>query len=166
MAAVATLATVAELATLLKVTIANNDPYALMMLGQASSAVRDAAGQAGWVRLEDIEVDEPGVGQTVAPEAAHDVTLWVASRAYGDPRNRSRKTAGPISESFFENGVYGLDLTEGERARLGGYTGKTSSGIWVLPMSYGEEVKPVLVPHELGYWYIADEDQFPYGIPD
>ncbi len=164
MAVLAQLATVAELATLLRITIAagEEDPYAVMILGQASTAVREAAGNVAWVRLTSPDT-EPGVGQVEMTETAHDITLWVASRAYNDPRNKSRRTAGPISESYFENGVYGLDLTEREQQRLDRANGGASSGLWVQPLSYGEDVEPILAPSDLGYWYLGDSDQFPYG---
>ena len=80
-----------------------DDEYARMMISQASNAVRDAALQSGWVRL--TEGSEPGVGQAEVPTTAQDITLWVATRAYTNPRNLERRTAGPISETLDRKSV-------------------------------------------------------------
>jgi hypothetical protein len=165
MAANPLLAKVSDLATLLEITLDDEDPYALLIMRQASNAVRDAAKQPGWVRLDDPENDEPGPGQAVAPPVAEDITLQVAARAYTDPRNLASKGSGPIRESYFENGFYGTDLRPQELARLRGVSGNGNRGLWVQPISYGEPVTPILAPSELGYWYLADSDQFPYADP-
>lgn len=138
------LASLEELATLLKAEIPTDDPYALMMLAQASQAVRDAAGQPGWVlRTGGDPLPELPPGTSDAPLTAQHITLWVAQRAYLDPRNRSRRTSGPISESFFENGVYGLDLTEGEKARLEPLSANAGGGLWTIRTGSDQRVPPV-----------------------
>ena len=124
------LISVAELGKILKIELANSDPYARMIITQASNAVRDETGQTGWVG------SDPGPGQTVAPTAAHDVTLWVAARAFTNPRNLERRTAGPISETFRDTGLFGVELTENEKARLVPHSSDdkvSSNGLWVQP---------------------------------
>ncbi len=170
----ATLVTVQELAVLLKTTIAADDPYATMMVEQASSVVREYARMPGWVRnLSDPAVD----GEIVAPQGARDVALWVASRAYLNPTNMSRRTAGPISESF-ENGLWALELTPDEKTRLDGLTGGArTGGLWVQPIDGGYPPwGPIMVPTIPAPYIddvlvysdiiIADEGQFPYNVPD
>lgn len=155
------LATVAELGILVKqLSLAENDPYATMILSQASQAVRDK-GSAGWVRLEDPEVDEPGPGQTEAPQTAHDITLQVARRAYLDRGNLARRTTGPMSETFFENGVYGLDLTEDEIDRLGKISGASTGGLWVQPTGDDSKHNPIILPDER-----AGSDPILYAGPE
>lgn len=164
------LATVSELAVLLKTNVDSGDPYAKMMLEQASTLVRDHALQPGWV----LALSDPAVlGEILAPGAAHDITLWAAQRAYTNPRNLSRRTAGPISESFFENGIYGLELTDGEKARIDALPGvnkPTKSGVWVQPIDAGYRGlthTKVTVPSSMNppgdLFYIADSNQYPYG---
>lgn len=168
MAVTRMLASVSDLATLLRITIPDGDLYSAMIVQQASNAVRDEARQPDWVRREAPD-DVLAVGQVEAPEAARDITLWVASRAHADPRNRSRRTSGPISESFFENGVYGLELKPDEIARLDTLRPvQARNGLWTLPITHGPYANdPVLVPTspDFGNFYIADGDQFPYGTP-
>jgi hypothetical protein len=163
------LASTGQLGTLLKLTVPDDDPYALMMLAQASNAVRDEARQQSWVRKVE-PTDVLATGQVEAPETAQDITLWVAYRAYTNPGNLARRTTGPLSETWFENGVYGLELTDDEKRRLGKLTGSTGGGIWAQPISVATpENEKVYVPvgfqTATGGFYIADGDQFPYGSP-
>ena len=154
--------------------IPQDDEYALMMIGLASNAVREAARQAGWV-VETDEGDLPGVGQALAPQTARDIALLVAGRAYTNPKNLERRTAGPISETFRDSGVFGVGLTEDERNRLNDVSGRTG-GIWVQPIEYGSgEPLTVLVPtltanpiiaSDIGPFPLGQEDQFPYASPE
>lgn len=170
MAVSGNLVPVAKLATMLHLTLAPDDDYANIIISAASNAVRDAARQAGWVRLDDGDV--AGTGQTEAPSSAQDITLWLALRAYSNPRNLARKTTGPISESYFENGVYGLELTPDERTRLEGMrTEGAGGGLWAQPIYGGKRrTEHVYIPSELNPpgapFYMAEEWQFPYGLAD
>jgi hypothetical protein len=138
------LGTVAQLGVALKVTLEEDDPYAVMMLAQASQAVRDFAKQPKWVRSTDNEALPEGYIE--APATAKDITLWVAQRAYTDPRNRSRRTSGPISESFFENGVYGLGLTDDEKARLGDLAPSEGwGGLYAVKLAGDPRTSPVIL---------------------
>lgn len=122
------LTTVTRLAGGLRTGISAEDGYADMIINQASNAVRDYTGQQGWV------LANPSTGETVAPQTAQDVTLWVAMRAYTNPLNMERRTAGPISHTFRDSGVYGVELTENEKERLKPLAATTrSNGLWVQP---------------------------------
>lgn len=146
-----------------------DDPYATMILSQASNTVRAAARRPGWVRLTDGTL--PGPGQIEAPQDAQDITAHVAARAYSNPRNLERRTAGPVSETFRDNGVVGLGLTEDEKGRLA-LLGPTSGGFWVQPLDYGDVDEPVVVPSvtsygvtDLGGTYLGMGSQWPWNIP-
>lgn len=162
------LATVAELSTFIEADppLEDDDSYYVMILTMASEAVRDAAERPDWVR------ENPSTGQTLAPVNAHHVTLWVAQRASEHPGNLSRRTSGPVSESFFENGVYGLDLTAGELARLRSAAGSTKSGLWAQPITAGgakvgrEAFIRVGTYPSSGQFHIATEGEWPYNIPE
>jgi hypothetical protein len=139
------LTTVALLEQALRITIPAHDPYAILMIELASNAVRDAADQPGWV------IGTPGQNQTEAPQAARDVALMVAVRIFTNPRNLERRTAGPLSETFRDIGVYGVDLTDGEKERLEPHISDSrrgSNGLWVQPTG------AKLVPQRV---YLADE---------
>lgn len=163
------LATVAELGVALKINIPSSDAYAQLMLSHASGAVRDYAGRPGWVRnLSDPAVE----GEEVAPAAARQITLWVACRAFTNPRNLRGRSSGPISESF-ENGLWAMELTPSEKERLDGITGGNSSSgsLWFLPIEgYGTPSGPVIVPTVaandpeflMNPMQIATEDQLPW----
>lgn len=158
------LATVTQLRTLLRLTSMNEDTheYATMMLAQASTAVRDAARRPEWT----IQ-DPPPSGQILAPQGARDITLWVAHRAYTNPKNLARRGVGPISEAFQDSGVYGVELTETERARLVELGGRARRGLWVQPIATGSEGTMLTTPSDMPIpgdpFYIADVGQFPYG---
>lgn len=168
MAVSGNLTTVEKLRTMLKMPAMDDaDPYALLIIEAASQAVRDYARQLGWVTRESG--DTLGTGQVDAPETAQQITLWLAIRAYTNPTNLQRRTAGPISDTYFENGVYGLELTEDEKSRLGDLRTDGGGGLWVQPLSSGEETGPILIPSSREIpgdpFYIADGWQFPYGRP-
>lgn len=164
------LISVEELARLLRITIPSQDSYARMIIEQASNRVREVASQPGWVRVD--EGSTPGVGQTLAPATAHDVTLWISQRAYTNPKNLERRTSGPVSETFRDSGVYGIEPTDDERSRLVKLSPSGGSGLWVQPLDYGEDDDPVIVPSvtsygvtDLGGTYLGMGSQFPWNLP-
>lgn len=171
----ALLVAVTDVQALLRVTQNADDAYAKLIISQASNAVRHAgvkagiAEAAGWVTA--TEPDEPGTGQVQRPDVARDVALWVASRAYVNPKNLERRTSGPISETFRDSGVYGVELTDDERDRIGTLAGTSSTGgLWVQPISYGTEVVPILAPSDMPIpgdsFVLGDSDDFPYADPE
>lgn len=166
MATTTSLTSVSDLATMLHLSIAEDDAYAALIIRGASNAVRDAARQPSWVRKEESG-DTLATGEVLAPDTAQDITLWVAVRAYTNPRNLSRRTSGPISETFRE-GVYGLELTDSEFARIEALRPAGNSGLWIQPIAGGKGAYgPILIPSELtpagDPFHIADEGQFPYN---
>lgn len=174
MATTPLLAPIGDLATLLRLELDEEDAYATLILRGASNAVRTEARQPGWRAWDDepalrpTNPDPADLSLTWAPEVAADVTLQVAARAYTNPENLQRRTSGPSSDSWFENGLYGLELSAADREKLrhlrpdGG-----GDGVWTLPIAYGDErYGPIMVPSSppnLGDVYLADEGQFPYG---
>jgi hypothetical protein len=145
---------IAQLTTLLKQEEGSldDDPYTALMIEAASAVVRDE-GNPDWT-LETI----PSRGRFIA--------LYLARRAWEDPGNLSRRTAGPLSESFFENGVKGLDLTEAEREWLDGKKpGGGSDGTWIMkvrsgsrrPFEYGVETLD-------GFSFAAGDWNFAHGM--
>lgn len=149
-----------------------DDAYTQMVISQASNAVRDAARQPGWVRLEDAG-DELGPGQSEVAPTAQDIVAQLAMRVWTNPRNLERRTSGPVSETFRDSGVYGLELTAAEAERLKGLRPGGGGGLWVQPLDYGEEETPVLVPSmtsygvtDLGPTYLGMSSQFPYNLDE
>lgn len=140
------LAEVSQLATGLRLTLDDEDPYALFMLAGASDVVRATARQPGWV------FEDPEPGQTVAPEIARNVTLWAAMRAYTNPQNLQNRTSGPISHSFRDVGVVGLELRPSEIAFLDEFNpASDSGGLWILPLTRGKVEVPIyLADHTYG----------------
>lgn len=125
------LVSVRDLGYALRLPLDSDDPYTLLMIGQASNAVRDFTGHQEWVG------SEPGVNEEVAPATARDVALWVALRAHRNPLNLERRTAGPISETFRDSGVFGAELTAAEEARLRNaelVSRGSTGGLWVQPV--------------------------------
>lgn len=159
------LTTVSQLRTLLKLpNLSLADPYAVLMVNQASTRVREAG-------LEAWTIDNPlPEGGVAAPQGARDVALWVAYRAYTNPKNLSRRSVGPISDAFQDSGVFGVDLTPAELARLeklaNAGSGR-SGGLWIQPLDTGEAEGMLTVPSDMPIpgdpFYIADTGQFPYG---
>lgn len=132
----ASLVPVSVLRTLLKLdatALPDADPYANLILEQASDHVRAAAGQPLWVAPSD-----PATAND-APRVALTITAWLAYRVFQNPTNLSRRTSGPISESYFDNGLVGLELTAAERDALGAYAG-SSGGLWIQPLYSAETV--------------------------
>jgi hypothetical protein len=106
-----------------------SDPYTELIAETASEKVRSVAEQPNWVDPDATPTGE----QVKAPSRARLVALWLARQAWQDPGNLQRRTAGPISETFFESGVRGLGLGDDEKEWLesqrpsGG-----SNGMWVM----------------------------------
>lgn len=120
--------TVETLRQALRLPIADDDPYTLLMIAQASNAVRDFTGHQEWVG------SDPGPLDALAPGTARDVALWVALRAHRNPLNLERRIAGPISETFRDSGVFGASLTAAEEKRLTDaqlVTRVNTGGLWV-----------------------------------
>jgi len=117
------------------------DAYTELIVTAAENKVRDEANQDGWVGAN------PGAGQTLAPPRARFIAMWLAARAWGNPLNQNslqRETAGPISDTYFEPKVSGLDLTEDELAWLHRQSG--SDGLWVQPVSNPDADLGIYVP--------------------
>lgn len=161
----AALATVSKLKVLLrKPDLPASDEYATMMLEQASRAVRFEArpGSLAWV-LENPDTD---AGQILVPDEAQDITLWVAFRAFTNPRNLERRTAGPVSETFRDTGIYGLALTDDEKERLAELTTGDSGHsrrLWTQPVGAGTLPKPVYL---VDSWPGADLFLVADGTPE
>lgn len=137
-----------------------DDPYTDIITESASQIVRDTAGRSSW------GVDPLGEGETAAPPRARITALWLAKRAWLDTGNLQRRTAGPISDTFFESGVRGLDLTDAEREWLEGQRPGGNSGLWMLRHHrasgrrrphYGDETPD-------GYSFLAGDMNFSHGL--
>jgi hypothetical protein len=117
-----------ELETLLKVPpgTLNGDAYTELMMRAASDKVRSVANQPRW-ELEITSLDD-----VLAPTRAGFIALWLAKRAWEDKGNLIRRTAGPISSTFSEDGVRGLQLEDDEREWLEGHGPDGGSGVWIM----------------------------------
>jgi len=152
---------VADLETLLKKPAGSlaNDNYATLMMEAATAVVRDTAQQPNWV-LEKVNPDD-----VVAPARAGIIALWLAKRAYEDQGNLTRRTAGPLSLSFREDGVFGLNLEPAELEWLQGHRPGGGSGIWVLRnrgshrgrLPFGDETPD-------GYSFAGGDMDFSHGM--
>lgn len=104
-----------------------DDPYTELIIRSANAKVRSVAHQPGWVGSEPLE------DQTVAPERAQIIALWLAKQAWEDQGNLQRRTAGPISETFFEGGIRGLALSEADSDYLTELSpGGNTNGLWIM----------------------------------
>lgn len=101
------------------------------LVRQAAGHRLDVPGEIGWVG------SDPLVSQALAPRRARSIATEVAARAWGESRNLQTQAAGPIRETYFENGIRGLDLTDRERADLEEMNPHQSSGLWVLRVGAG-----------------------------
>lgn len=111
-----------------------NDEYTRIIIDAATGIVRDAAGRQDWA-WPDVDI---ALGERLAPSRARTITLWLAKRAWEDRGNLQRRTAGPISETYFENGPAGLELTPSELEYLQGQAlGGRRSGLWVQGVGAG-----------------------------
>ena len=81
-----------------------DDPYTDVITESASQIVRDTARRPSW------GVDPLGEGEVSAPPRARIIALWLAKRAWLNTGNLQRRTAGPISDTFFDTGIRGLGL--------------------------------------------------------
>lgn len=159
----AALATVSKLKILIKKPeLEDSDPYAEMMLEQATRAVRFEGKPISllWAIEPDADLD-----QIIVPEDVVDIVLWVAARAYTNPRNLERRTAGPVSETFRDTGIYGLELTEQEKQRVADLAVGDSShsrGLWTQPVGAGKLTQPVYLTDS---WPGADPFLVADGTP-
>lgn len=135
----------------------DEDPYTAVIMMSAEAVVKDEAGHPEWVG------GEPGEGEVIAPARAGIIALWLAKRAWEDPGNRQRRTAGPISTTWFEGGVKGLDLKPDEAGWLADQNPGGNSGLWVLRMAGN---RPFAAPAETpdGYSFSAGDLNFAHGM--
>jgi hypothetical protein len=153
---------VAELEVLLKQEAGtlSNDEYTTLIMEGASAVVRDTAGQPNWV-LEVVSAP-PDV---LAPARARFIALYLAKRAWEDEGNLSRRTTGPISFTFREDGVYGLNLEPAEREWLVGHRPDGGGGIFIMRhrgttasrLPFGDETPD-------GYSFAAGDLDFAHGM--
>lgn len=153
---------VAELEILLKREPGSlaGDPYTKLMMEGATAVVRDTAGQPNWV-LEVVS-DPPDV---LAPVRARFIALYLAKRAYQDEGNLVRRTSGPISSTFREDGVYGLDLSDADREWLQGHRPGGGGGLYLMRfrgtsrgrLPFGDETPD-------GYSFAAGDLDFAHGM--
>ena len=119
-----------------------DDAYTALIIDAASGIVRDAASRQEWAWPEAAE------GETLAPTRARTTALWLAKRAWEHKGNLQRRTAGPISDTYFENGPAALELTDVEREYLEGQRpGGRRSGLWVQGVGGGgRAVEDIYLP--------------------
>lgn len=108
-----------------------DDAYTRFIIEAASDLVRETAGMPGWV------AETPGPGQSRAPARARQIATLVAARAWGDSGNLQTRASGPVRETYFENGIRGLVLDQGDRDWLEGHKGGTGNGMWILRVGAG-----------------------------
>jgi hypothetical protein len=134
--------------------------YTALIIEGASAIVRDE-GDPNWV------LSNPGDGETVIPARGRFIALALAKRAWEDQGNLQRRTTGPLSETFFEDGVRGLELTEAELDWLEGHQpdGK-STGTWILRMRGTGSRRPFGRGDETpdGYSFAAGDWDFAHGM--
>lgn len=145
--ATTSLVTVAVLRVLLKKTteeLPDSDPYATLILEQASDAVRDAARQPLWTYTAPPAPTPEG--EIAVPRSAAHIAAWLAFRVYTNPQNLQRKTTGPISHTFFDTGLVGMELTDSERDTLEDLRPNSdeSSGLWIQPINAGDTVSTAI----------------------
>lgn len=135
--------------------------YADVMTQGASEVVRNAAFRPTW------GAEPLAVGETLAPPRARIIALHLAAQAFQDRGNLRRRTAGPISETFAEDGAHGFDLGPGDMAWLEGQRPVAQTGDqWVLRHHqasgrrrphYGDETPD-------GYSFLAGDMNFSHGL--
>lgn len=145
--ATTSLVPVAVLRTLLKKTVEelpDDDAYATLILEQASDVVRDKANQPTWTYT--APPDTTPEGEVAVPRSAAHIAAWLAFRVYTNPQNLQRKTSGPISKTFFDTGLVGLELTQSERDTLEDLRpdADSSSGLWIQPLNGGATVSTTI----------------------
>lgn len=143
-----------ELTSLLKMPpdSLDEDEYTRLIMEAASAKVRDVAGHPEW-ELDTI------------PTRGRFIALWLAKRAWEDPGNLQRRTSGPISDTFFENGVRGLTLEDDEREWLEGQQPGGANSTWIL-RHYGTGVsrRPFGDETPDGYSFAGGDMNFSHGL--
>lgn len=153
---------VAELEQLLKQPAGSlvGDSYTELIMEGASAVVRDTAEQPNWV-LEVVN-DPPDV---LVPARARFIALYLAKRAWEDEGNLSRRTSGPISFSFREDGVYGLNLEPAELEWLQGHRPDGGGGIFIMRhYGTGASRRPFGDETPDGYSFAAGDLDFAHGM--
>lgn len=121
------LATQDELAIVLREEIpAELDDFSLLVLEQASDAVREAAKQPDWTI-------------TTAPSTARRIALWVAKRTYQNPEHELATGIGPLSSRVTDQQAAGVTLTADEEEALAAFwpadaVGADAGQLWVQPI--------------------------------
>lgn len=136
------------------------DEYTDLIMQAASAVVRDTAEQPNWVL--EVVADPPDV---LVPARGRFIALYLAKRAWLDQGNLARRTAGPISLSFREDGVYGLNLEPSELEWLQGHRPGGGGGIFIMRnrgktasrRPFGDETPD-------GYSFAAGDLDFAHGM--
>lgn len=136
------------------------DDYTELVMRRASNVVRSTAEQPAWVG------SDPVAPQELAPWRAREIALTLAKQAWEDRGNLQRRTAGPVSHTFFEGGLRGLELSKDDkewllRQRPGG----GNNGMWILG-HYGTNVAPARAADETpdGYSFARGDLNFAHGM--
>lgn len=136
------LATADELADEVDDEAAKTSPRAARLLSRASALVRAYTGQT-WV-------DDSGA-LTDVPDAAREVVLAAAARAWRNPEGYVQDTTGPFTVRWSERSAEGIYLTEDEKAMLGPHR---RSVLWTTPVGgrdpYLDDIREDLDPVGLG----------------
>lgn len=137
-----------------------NDEYTQLIMEAASAVVRDTAQQPNWELT--VSSDPPDV---LIPARGRFIALYLAKRAWLDQGNLSRRTSGPISQSFREDGVYGLNLEPAELEWLNGHRPDGDSGIFIM-RHYGTTAsrRPFGDETPDGYSFAAGDLDFAHGM--
>lgn len=131
--------------------IADDDPWALIVIEAASDLVRETAQQPTWTRES-------------APPRARQIASHLAARSYSNPDSIEFEGAtGPIGgDRRAEEFAKSLHLTEAERLELEGMwpAGSTGGGggLWVQPVGGG-------IAAVDGDTYLADDSGSDWMIP-
>jgi len=154
----ASLRTLTELATWTRrdVAVVSNDPFAEMVLEEASTLVCEIAEHFEW--MED---------PSQAPPTARRICLAVAARVYMNPDLESRTGLGPLSSSIPERLVTGNDLTESERLdleKLRGSAGGGLQGLHILRLAANNGYTDTLYVQDNSYG-LGGHDPIPYLDP-
>lgn len=136
------------------------DEYTELIMRRASNKVRSTAEQPDWVG------SDPTGDQVLAPWRAREIALTVAVQAWQDRGNLQRRTAGPVSQTFFDSDVRGLELTRDDKEWLQAQRpGGGNNGLWILG-HYGTNVSPTpardLTPD--GYSFARGDMNFSHGM--
>lgn len=119
----AAFAEVSDLAAWVGQTIASDDARALALLTAASNLIRDEVPSS---------VYETWTGADI-PERVREITVAVAARVWLNPNSNVRQwTKGPFAESYFDQAIEGLFLTETELNSLSKYRTRGPRGLWTL----------------------------------